>query len=498
MLAMAQVNYINFLREEEGLSINSLANRLGINWRTAKKYGDREDWSPEIKKRIKRYPILGPYLDIIEAWLMEDLSRKRKQRHTNIRIYQRLRDECGYTGGIRTVTDYVSKRKKTLAQDEKKTYSELIHPGGEAQVDFGTAEVIYEGKWLQVKYLVMSFPYSNGAFLVVFPRENITCFLEGLKQLFILAGGVPRRLWFDNLSAAVVKIKGHGKRDLTEMFQRFKLHYRFEAVFCNSGAGNEKGNVENKVGTSRRNWFVPIPVMTSWDQINQEMKQKAEEAMDQKHYKHNQSVRSLWEEEQTKLLELPRDSFEVVCFETTKLDKYGKVHLDRERLQVPGGSAQQLVSLKIYWDRLEVLNKTYETLATIPRPFSLKQQEIDWMQELKQVLHKPKAVPYTVVYSALSETLKRYLSVTDLSHRKRRMGCLIQWLSDGYHVDQITIALDHVSPGLWGEEGLVYQELYRTIRPEASDYLEETYTPSHVRGYEPALDAYNALMGGWS
>ncbi|GAB4073755.1 hypothetical protein GCM10028778_12580 [Barrientosiimonas marina] len=292
MLAMAQVDYINFLREEEGLSINSLAKRLGINWRTAKKYADRDDWSPDIRHRMKRYPILGPYLDIIDAWLTEDLSRKRKQRHTNIRIYQRLRDECDYTGGVRTVTGYVSERKKALMQDQK-TYSDLIHPGGEAQVDFGTADVIYDGTWLQVKYLAMSFPYSNAAYLAVLPRENTTCFLEGLKQLFDQAGGVPRKLWFDNLSAAVAKIKGHGERDLTDMFRRFKLHYRFEAVFCNPRAGYEKGHVENKVGTSRRNWFVPVPVMTSWEQINNVMHQKALRAMDQEHYKHKQLVQSL-------------------------------------------------------------------------------------------------------------------------------------------------------------------------------------------------------------
>ncbi|WP_167751509.1 IS21 family transposase [Lentibacillus salicampi] len=500
MLAMAQVDYINFLREVEGLSVNSLAKRLGINWRTAKKYADQEDWSPEVKKRIKRYPMLGPYLDIIEAWLTEDLSRKRKQRHTNIRIYQRLRDECGYSGGVRTVTGYVSKRKKELAQ-EQKTYTELIHPGGEAQVDFGTTDVIYEGAWLQVKYLVMSFPYSNAAYLVVLPRENLTCFLEGLKQLFAQAGGIPRKLWFDNLSAAVATIKGHGERDLTDMFHRFKLHYRFEAVFCNPGAGHEKGHVENKVGTSRRNWFVPIPVMTSWKQINQQMKHKAEKAMEQEHYKHKQPIRSLWEEERTKLLELPRDPFEVVQLETAKLDKYGKVHIDQERLSVPGGGAQQLVSLKVYWDRVEVMNEAHEAIAVLPRPFSLKQQDIDWIQELEQVKNKPRAIPYTMVYSALPETLRRYLDV-DLPHRRKRMKNLLQWLNDGYRTEQVAEAVSHISSDFWDEAGVIYQELYRTIYPKTAGYLEdleESYTPSSVRDYEPELGAYDNLIEmGWS
>ncbi|TFJ90234.1 IS21 family transposase, partial [Lentibacillus salicampi] len=500
-LAMAQVDYISFLRDEEGLSVNSLAKRLGINWRTAKKYADREDWSPEIKRRSKRSPILEPYMDVIDAWLTEDLSRKRKMRHTNIRIFQRLRDECAYTGGARTVTSYVSRRKKELAQAQQ-AYTELVHPGGEAQIDFGTTDIIYEGAWLQIKYLVMSFPYSNAAYLVVFPREDLTCFLEGLKQLFAQAGGVPRKLWFDNLSAAVATIKGHGERDLTDMFRRFKLHYRFEAVFCNPGAGHEKGNVENKVGTSRRNWFVPVPVMTSWEQMNQLMKQKAEKAMEYEHYKHKQSVRSLWEEEQPKLLQLPRDPFEVVHLETARLDKYGNLHRDKERLSVPEGGAGQLVSLKVYWDQMEVLDEANEHLVTLPRSSSLNLQEFDWIQELRQVKHKPRAIPYTLAYTALPETLREYLDVADLPHRKQRIGSLLQWLHDGYPIDQISGAVAHISSDHWDEAGVIYQELYRTMHPEIAtqlESLEESYTPSSVRDYEPELEVYDNLIGkGWA
>ena len=160
------------------------------------------------------------------------------------------------------MTEYVFKRRKELAE-EKETYVDLHHPGGEAQVDFGTAELIYEQKIMEVKYLVLSFPYSNAAYIVVLPKENIECFLYGLQTLFEYTGGVLRKIWFDNLSTAVVKIEKNGTRQNTELFRRFQLHYGFQAEFCNPSAGHEKGNVENKVGTVRRHWFVPHPVMTS-------------------------------------------------------------------------------------------------------------------------------------------------------------------------------------------------------------------------------------------
>lgn len=36
MLAMAQQEYIKFLRDDEGLSINKIAKQMKVNWRTAK------------------------------------------------------------------------------------------------------------------------------------------------------------------------------------------------------------------------------------------------------------------------------------------------------------------------------------------------------------------------------------------------------------------------------------------------------------------------------
>jgi hypothetical protein len=55
---------------------------MEINWRTAKKYADQDTWNTVMKQRKKHYLILGPYLDMIDTWLEEDLRKHRKQRHT--------------------------------------------------------------------------------------------------------------------------------------------------------------------------------------------------------------------------------------------------------------------------------------------------------------------------------------------------------------------------------------------------------------------------------
>ncbi|MCW2279436.1 hypothetical protein [Heliophilum fasciatum] len=48
---MPQQQYIKFLREQEGCTIREITERVGVNWRTAKKYADCDDWNLSIKKK---------------------------------------------------------------------------------------------------------------------------------------------------------------------------------------------------------------------------------------------------------------------------------------------------------------------------------------------------------------------------------------------------------------------------------------------------------------
>ncbi|WP_313018940.1 hypothetical protein [Acetoanaerobium noterae] len=82
MLKMAQIEYIKHLYEVEEKSLNEIAKIMNLNYRTVRKYAVMENLSPNIKKRTNKYPVLGPFLKIIDTWLNDDLKRPRKQRHT--------------------------------------------------------------------------------------------------------------------------------------------------------------------------------------------------------------------------------------------------------------------------------------------------------------------------------------------------------------------------------------------------------------------------------
>ena len=138
--------------------------------------------------------------------------------------------------------------------------------------------------------LTVSFPYSNKGYTQAFPSQKQECLLEGLKRIFEHIGGVPCRIRLDNMTTAVAQVLKGAERVLTDGFMRFMLHYRFHAEFCNPASGNEKGNVENKVGYSRRNAFVPVPTITSFEAFNEQLLAWCEKDAEREHYKHKRPI----------------------------------------------------------------------------------------------------------------------------------------------------------------------------------------------------------------
>ena len=247
---MAEVGYIRDLYENEGKSLREIARITKKDFRTVQKYAYRNNWNPPVEPKMEpaEYPVLGEYIPTINGWLEQDENEPRKQRHTIKRVYDRLRKECGYKGSYPTVKRYIN-RKKDQMKKQRESYLPLAHPPGTAQVDFGKFKYYDAIGQSQKGYaLIVSFPHSNTGWMQVYPSENQECLLTGLKRIFYYIGGVPNRIRCDNMSTAVAQVLEGEERVITDGFYRFMLHHRFKADFCSPNKGNEKGNVENKVG----------------------------------------------------------------------------------------------------------------------------------------------------------------------------------------------------------------------------------------------------------
>src|SRR3954463_12231044 len=241
----------------DGLSKRGACREYEIHWDTLQKILAHPE-PPGYRRAAPRpRPKLDPFLPVIHQILEGDREAPKKQRHTGRRIFERLRDEHGYQGGLTIVKQAVADRRLRSAE----VFVPLAHPPGEAQVDFAQAEVALEGQATTVALFVMTLPYSDAIFVCAFPRECTEAFLEGHVRAFACFGGVPRRISYDNSRIAVAQITGGRDRKVTDAFLRLKSHHLFEPHFCPVRRPNEKGHVETLVGFARRNFLVPVPAV---------------------------------------------------------------------------------------------------------------------------------------------------------------------------------------------------------------------------------------------
>ncbi|MBK8211644.1 MAG: IS21 family transposase [Rhodospirillales bacterium] len=158
-------------------------------------------------KPVKK-PKLGALLPVIDAILEADRTAPSKQRHSAKRIFERLRDEHGYAGGVTVVRDYV----RVARAKGRETFVPLAHPPGHAQVDFGEAIGVIGGVRQKIHFFCMDVPQSDAPFVKAYPAETTEAFLDGHVSAFAFFGGVPLSVLYDNTTIAVAKICGDGRR----------------------------------------------------------------------------------------------------------------------------------------------------------------------------------------------------------------------------------------------------------------------------------------------
>ena len=96
----------------EGMSERTAARRFGIDRKTVAKILKHSVPPGYRRQRPPARPKLDGFVALIDQILEDDRARPRKQRHTAKRIFERLRDEYRFAGGITIVTDYVREQKR--------------------------------------------------------------------------------------------------------------------------------------------------------------------------------------------------------------------------------------------------------------------------------------------------------------------------------------------------------------------------------------------------
>jgi len=270
----------------DGMSNREAARVFGIDRKTVGKIL-RFSVPPGYRRQSPpRRPKLDDYTGIIDRILEEDSRVHRKQRHTVKRIFERLRDEYGFTGGYTIVKDYVRARR----QRTREMFVPLFHPPGHAQVDFGEALAVIGGVLQKAHFFAFDLPHSDASFVKAYPAETSEAFCDGHVSAFAFFGGIPRSILYDNTTLAVARILGDGTRQRTRVFSELQSHYLFQDRFGRPGKGNDKGKVEGLVGFIRRNYLVPVPHVESFEVLNARLEAHCQSRQNDRLRRHSDTI----------------------------------------------------------------------------------------------------------------------------------------------------------------------------------------------------------------
>jgi transposase len=367
----------------DGLSKRAACKQYAIHWLTLKKILSHAE--PPGYRRVKppRRPTIEPVLPIIRQILDDDATAPRKQRHTAKRIWDRLTAEHGFTGGYTSVKDAV----RELRVGRKEVFLPLSHPPGEAQVDFGFAEVVLAGVPTKVAVFVLSLPYSGAVYCQVFPRECTETFQEGHARAFAFFGGVPRRIAYDNTKTAVAKIVGPRERELTREFVRLKSHYLFASHFCLVRRPNEKGHVERLVDYARSTFLVPVPGVATLDALNAHLADRCR-ADQARSVRGKGPVADGLVDDQATMLPLPARPFDARRVAVAAADSLSLVRFDTNTYSVPTRYAHREVTVVATVAEVRIVHED-RLVARHPRDWGRERTHFDPVHYLALLERKP-------------------------------------------------------------------------------------------------------------
>ncbi|HIK90030.1 MAG: IS21 family transposase [Pirellulaceae bacterium] len=480
----------------DGMSRREACRKHSLNFRTIQKILNAPEPPEHPKKYQRNKPKIGAFLTVIHEILESDKKVHAKQRHTGRRIFERLRDEHGYIGGVSVVRDEIRRYRRASAE----VFMPLSHPPGEAQFDFGEAKAIYRGRDIKVMFCVMSLPYSDAFFCQAFPRECTETFQEGHVRAFKFFGGVPARISYDNSKIAVAKIVGRRGETPTREFLRMQSYHLYKHHFCMVRRPNEKGHTEGLVKFARRNFMVPIPQFDDFEQFNLKLADDCHNDLRRRLRGQNGTKSELLQEDRQAMLSIPTDRFEARRIKSGKVNTLSLTRFDRNDYSVPTQYAHREVTLVGSIDRVRIVADSH-VIAEHVRDWESENVHYDPVHYLALLERKPNSLDFGKPFEEwnLPESftvLRRRLESENVSDGRREFIKILRLL-ERYKLRDLADAVERaLTIGAMTVDvvQILLQEgresPAKLFRLDGRPHLQDHHIP------EPRLSRYGVLIQG--
>lgn len=344
-------------RAEPEVSVRELSRRFRVHRRDVRAALASPIPPPRKEMPAKPAPKLDPWKPTIDAWLEADKELPSKQRHTGRRVWQRLVEEHKADIGESTVRRYVKQVRDSFETPIAAVSVPQDHRlGVEAEVDYGESSIYIDSDLLKVAVFVMRLSASGRSFSRAYVSEAQESFLDGHVRAFDHFGGVPERIRYDNLKAAVTKVCKGRNRIEADRFVALRSHYGFESFFCEPGikGAHEKGGVEGEVGRFRRRHLVPIPRVATMSELNDFMMAALAKDDERVITGRRMTVGDHFALEAPTLSPLPIERFDAVSLSQHRVDTKARVSVRSVFYSVPARLVRHRVDVLVRADTIDI------------------------------------------------------------------------------------------------------------------------------------------------
>ncbi len=348
---------IKRLFHAEHLTMNMIAEKLGIHHDTVKAALEVERFHPRLVFRSSQLDAYAPFI----VKTLEDFPKLRATR-----LFQMLTDR-GYRGSVQQLR----RRVRELRPKVVRAYlPQSVFAGEQAQVDWGHFGTLAVGKAIRrLSIFVMVLAYSRFLYARFVLDQSMENFLQCHVDGFRFFGGVPRVARFDNLKAAVIERFGQAVRFNPALLE-LAGYYRFRPSACNPYSGHEKGRVERNIRYIRDNFFAGRHFVDLAD-ANAQLRAWLDGVCNVRPWPDDRQRRVLdvWQDEKERLLSLPEHDFAVEHPRPASSGKLPYIRFDLNDYSIPYKLVQKPLSLLVSEKAIRILDGQ-EEVARHARSYS--------------------------------------------------------------------------------------------------------------------------------
>ncbi len=225
--------------DKQGLKQSEIARQLDCHRHTVANVLQRENFI-EKQTRVK-----DSVYGAVDTQIKEYLAKDKKDKISNLRIFEILRDEyhvqSTYVNLCKYIQKYHPKPKEAFGV-------QIVAPGEVAEIDFGYVGMFPGplGKKVKTYGLAVILPYSRLDFYAITYDQKLETLIKELENAFVYFGGVPKRLKVDNMKTAILKNQ-HYDLEFNPDFLEFAYHNNTVIIPCTPYSPEQKGTVESGI-----------------------------------------------------------------------------------------------------------------------------------------------------------------------------------------------------------------------------------------------------------